>query len=170
MQMQLFKNMGCYSSTHLTRISTPRFLGKKRGKGLQRSSTIFTSSPWSSFLKRLICCITTSWIHPLGSSFQLYWWKEGITLERYMFSTIEYLRANSWKECFINIFWADKQETPGSVRRNGKVSNLVRKVMSTFVLYSQTIKREALDVWYGYRKERLNSGLLSLKTWFLVSI
>jgi hypothetical protein len=33
--------MGCYSSTHLTRISTPRFLGKKRGKshnGLQRSS------------------------------------------------------------------------------------------------------------------------------------
>jgi hypothetical protein len=33
MQMQLFTNMGCYSSTHLTRISTPRFLGKKRGKG-----------------------------------------------------------------------------------------------------------------------------------------
>jgi hypothetical protein len=41
MQMQLLTNMGCYSSTHLTRISTPRFLGKKRGKshnGLQRSS------------------------------------------------------------------------------------------------------------------------------------
>jgi hypothetical protein len=33
--MQLFTNIGCYSSTHLTRISTPRFLGKKRRKGLQ---------------------------------------------------------------------------------------------------------------------------------------
>jgi hypothetical protein len=31
--MLLFTNMGCYSSTHLTRISTPRFLGKKRRKG-----------------------------------------------------------------------------------------------------------------------------------------
>jgi hypothetical protein len=40
MQMTLIANMGCYSSTHLTRISTPRFLGKKRGKGLHRSSTI----------------------------------------------------------------------------------------------------------------------------------
>jgi hypothetical protein len=41
MQIILITNMGCYSSTHLTRISTPRFLGKKRGKGhngLQRSS------------------------------------------------------------------------------------------------------------------------------------
>jgi hypothetical protein len=35
MQMQLFTNVGCYSSTHFTRISTPRFLGKKRRKGLQ---------------------------------------------------------------------------------------------------------------------------------------
>jgi hypothetical protein len=34
MQMHLITNMGCYSSTHLTRISTPRFLGKKRGKGV----------------------------------------------------------------------------------------------------------------------------------------
>jgi hypothetical protein len=50
MQSSFIANMGCYSSTHLTRISTPRFLGKKRGKGLQRSSTMFTSSPWSSFL------------------------------------------------------------------------------------------------------------------------
>jgi hypothetical protein len=40
MQMHLIKNIGCYSSTHHTRISTPRFLGKKRGKGLHRSSTI----------------------------------------------------------------------------------------------------------------------------------
>jgi hypothetical protein len=30
--MILITNMGCYSSTHLARISTPRFLGKKRGK------------------------------------------------------------------------------------------------------------------------------------------
>jgi hypothetical protein len=77
MQMILITNMGCYRSTHLTRISTPRFLGKKRRKGLQRSATIFTSSRWYSFLKRYICCIMTSWILPLGSSFQLYWWKEG---------------------------------------------------------------------------------------------
>jgi hypothetical protein len=51
MQNVLITNTGCYSSTHLRRISTPRFLGKKRGKGLQRSSTIFRSSRWSSFLK-----------------------------------------------------------------------------------------------------------------------
>jgi hypothetical protein len=41
MQKTLNTNMGSYSSTHLTRISTPRFLDKKRGKGytsLQRSS------------------------------------------------------------------------------------------------------------------------------------
>jgi hypothetical protein len=36
--MQLFTNMGCYSSTPLTRISTLRFLGKKRGKGV---TTVF---------------------------------------------------------------------------------------------------------------------------------
>jgi hypothetical protein len=33
MQMHLITNMDYYSSTHLTRISAPRFLGKKRGKG-----------------------------------------------------------------------------------------------------------------------------------------
>jgi hypothetical protein len=38
MQIYLITNMGCYSSTHLTRISTPRFLGKKRGKG----TTVFS--------------------------------------------------------------------------------------------------------------------------------
>jgi hypothetical protein len=31
--MHLITNMDYYSSTHLTRISAPRFLGKKRGKG-----------------------------------------------------------------------------------------------------------------------------------------
>jgi hypothetical protein len=45
--MILITNMGCYSSTHLTRISTPRFLGKKRGKvttvfnDLQKLTMIF---------------------------------------------------------------------------------------------------------------------------------
>jgi hypothetical protein len=33
---------------------------------------------------------------------------------------------NSWKEGSINIFWADRHETPEGNRRNGKVSNLVR--------------------------------------------
>jgi hypothetical protein len=49
------------------------------------------------------------------------------------------------------------------MRRNGKVSNLVRKVVSTFELYSQTIRREALDVQYGCRKGRLKSSLLYFK-------
>jgi hypothetical protein len=46
-QITLIANMGCYSSTHLTRISTPRFLGKKRGKvttvfnGLHKLTMIF---------------------------------------------------------------------------------------------------------------------------------
>jgi hypothetical protein len=53
-------------------------------------------------------------------------------LERWIFSKIEYSMVNSWKEGFINIIWADKHETPESMRRNGKVSNLVRKVVGIF--------------------------------------
>jgi hypothetical protein len=62
----------------------------------------------------------------------------------------------------INMFWADRQETPESVRRNGKVLNLVHKAVSTFWLYSQTITREALDVRYGCRKGKLRYSLLFL--------
>jgi hypothetical protein len=36
MQIQLFSNTGYYISTHLTRILTPRLLGKKRGKGVTK--------------------------------------------------------------------------------------------------------------------------------------
>jgi hypothetical protein len=118
MQMILITNMGCYSSTHLTRISTPRFLGKKRGKGLQRSSMIFTNSPWSSFLKERGNNSGKMDLHK-------YWVSHGQLIE--------------W--VFVNISWANKHETPKSVRRNGKVSNLVRKFVSTFELYSQTIKK-----------------------------
>jgi hypothetical protein len=77
MQMILITNMGCYSSNHLTRISTPRFLGKKWGKGhnvLQRSSQahhdLLSWIDWS----------TTSWnfssfLHAKGKREQL--WKDG---------------------------------------------------------------------------------------------
>jgi hypothetical protein len=41
-------------------------------------------------------------------------------LERWIFSKIEYPMVNSWKEGFINIFWADRHETPEGNRRNGK--------------------------------------------------
>jgi hypothetical protein len=90
MQMQLFTNTGCYSSTHLTRISTPRFLSKIRGKGLHRSSTIV-------FLE------VVDPRHHEGSfsSFvilsQLNWRREGTSLERWIFEKIEYLIVNSWK-------------------------------------------------------------------------
>jgi hypothetical protein len=63
--------------------------------------------------------------------------------------------VNSWKECFIDILWADKHETPEDVWRNGKVSDLVQKIVSTFEWYSRTIKREALDVQYGCSKGTL---------------
>jgi hypothetical protein len=145
MQMQLFTNMGCYSSTHLTRILTPRFLGKKREKGhngLQRSSQThhdllswidWCMTPWS-FSSFLSDCFSTAPKERGNNSGKMdlpkYWVSHGQLMEG----------------VFVNIFWVDKHETPESMRRNGKVSNLVRKVVSTFELYSQTIKREALDV------------------------
>jgi hypothetical protein len=84
--MHLITNMGCYSSTHLTRISTPRFLGKKRGKGLQRSSTIV-------FLEVVDPC------HPETSVLSFVLMEEWTTLERWIFSKREYLMVNSWNEC-----------------------------------------------------------------------
>jgi hypothetical protein len=95
MQMHLITNMGCYSSTHLTRISTPRFLGKKRGKGhndLHRPT--FSLFSWRGWY------VVSRWVEffPLGSSFQMYGWEERITLERWIFTKIEYLIVNSWKE------------------------------------------------------------------------
>jgi hypothetical protein len=65
----------------------------------------------------------------------LYWWKEGKTLERWIFSKIEYSMVNSWKQGFINILWADKQETHEGNKENGKVSNLVLEAVSTFELW-----------------------------------
>jgi hypothetical protein len=128
MQMHLSTNMGCYSSTHLTRISTPRFLGKKRGKGL-----------------------------PLESPFQLYWWKERITLERWIFKKIEYSMVNSWKEGFINIFWAGKHETLEGMRRNGKVSSLVRKALGTvWIVLTNNIKGEHWRCNMVIARERSN--------------
>jgi hypothetical protein len=47
--------------------------------------------------------------------------------------------VNSWKQGFINMFWANKHETPEGNRRNGKVPSLVRIAVNTFGLYSQTI-------------------------------
>jgi hypothetical protein len=41
-------------------------------------------------------------------------------LGRWIFSKIGYPMVNSWKEGFINIFWADRHETPEGNRRNGK--------------------------------------------------
>jgi hypothetical protein len=117
MQSYFITNMGCYSSTHLTRISTPRFLGKKRGKGLQQSSTIFKSSRWSSFLKKRG-----------NNSRKMDFWEDRVSHGQLM----------EW--VFVNISWANKHETPESVRRDGKVSNLIHQVVSTFEVYSQISK------------------------------
>jgi hypothetical protein len=169
LQMLLITNMGCYSSTHLTRMSTPRFQGKKRGKGhngLQGSSQahhdLLSWIDWSmtlwSFSSFLCDCFLTALKERGRNCREVDLWEDRVSHGQLM----------EW--VLVNIFWAGKHETPESMRRNGKVSSLVRKALSTFDLYSQTIKREALDVQYGGRKGRLNSGLLSLKTWFLVSI
>jgi hypothetical protein len=140
MQMTLIVNMGCYSSTHLTRISTPRFLGKKRGKGhngLQWSSQThddilcwrgWSTSSWnfSSFLHGSCSTVLKERGNYFGKmDLHKYWVSHGQLME--------------W--VFISISWANKHETPESVRRNGKVSNLVHKVVSTFEWYSQTIKK-----------------------------
>jgi hypothetical protein len=147
MQMPLITNMGCYSSTHLTRISTPRFLGKKSGKGLQRSLTIFTISPWSSFLKERGNNSGKMYLHK-------YWVSHGQLME--------------WM--FVNISWADNM-------KHLKIWEGMEKFQIWFakswVHLSCTCKpyiERALYVRYVCRKRRFNSGLLSLKTWFLVSI
>jgi hypothetical protein len=148
MQMHLSTIMGCYSSTHLTRISTPRFLGKKRGKGLQLSSTIFRSSRWSSFLKERG-----------NNSGKMDFWEDQVSHGQLM----------EW--VFVNISWTINM-------KHMKVWEGMEKFQIWFakswVHLSDTrkpSKREALDVQYGCRKRRLNSSLLFLlKTWFLVSI
>jgi hypothetical protein len=147
--MILISNMGCYSSTQLTRISTPRFLGKKRGKGyngLQRSSHthadllswrgLSVTSPWS--LSSFLCDCFSIALKERGSNCrEVDLWEDQVSHGQLM----------EWM--IINIFWADKHETPESVRRNGKVSNLVHKAVSTFELYSQTIERESIGcaIW-----------------------
>jgi hypothetical protein len=101
MVMILIANMGCYSSTHLTKISTPRFLGKKRrGKGLQRSSKMFLIPRRSSFLKRLIHIMErfTGFLQDLRSTAQR---SVRRSLDIWILSEIEYLMVNSWNDCSL---------------------------------------------------------------------
>jgi hypothetical protein len=93
-------------------------------------------------LKRLICdVIMNSFISFLHDSFSTPL-KESRNSSRKMDLHKYWVSHGQLMEwVFVNISWANKHETPESVRRNGKVSNLVRKVVSTFELYSQTIKK-----------------------------
>jgi hypothetical protein len=161
MQMILITNMGYYSSTLLTRISTPRFLGKKRGKGYtsprQSSQTRvdllswrgLSTSSWNfNFFLRDSC---STELKERGNNYRkMDLWEDWVSHGQLM----------EW--VFVNISWANKHETPESVRRDGKVSNLIRQVVSTFEWYSQTIKREALVMRYGCSKGRLRYRLLFL--------
>jgi hypothetical protein len=93
MQMILITNMGCYSSTHLTRISTPRFLGKKRGKGSTRVVSDLQKLAMIFFLEE----IDPRRHEDLVPSFML---KERGNNSRNMdLHNIEYLMVNSWREC-----------------------------------------------------------------------
>jgi hypothetical protein len=113
MQMILITNMGCYSSTHLTRISTPRFLCKKRGKGyngLWRSSKahhdLFSWEGWSMISWNFI-----SFLRAKGKREQL--WKDGS-------SQILSISWSTHGMSVRNISWANKHETPDVWEGMGK--------------------------------------------------
>jgi hypothetical protein len=99
MQMILTTNKGCYSSTLLTRISTPRVLDKKRGM----VDDVFDTT-------KIFFLGEVDMLHhdELNSSFRIFFptilMKRGKTQERWIFSKIEYSMVNSWKQGFINMF------------------------------------------------------------------
>jgi hypothetical protein len=99
MQMLLFTNMGYYSSTHLTRISASRFLGKKRGKGFAQVFNNLHEFTMTSFLRRLIHIIMKRFIDFLQDLCSTAQRKERRALDIWILSEIEYLMVNSWNEC-----------------------------------------------------------------------
>jgi hypothetical protein len=112
----------------------------------------------------------TSWILPLGSSFQLYGWKEGNS------GKLELLKDWVFHGQLMEISFR-KHILSWQTWNTWKYE----KEMGTFqVWYAKSLVHLncahkpyigiALDMQYGCSKRGLNSSLLSLKTWFLVSI
>jgi hypothetical protein len=101
---------------------------------------------------------------------QLNWGREGTTAERWIFEKIEYLMVNSWKESFINKFWAHRRETPEGNRRNGKFQIWYAKSWVPLRCTRKPSKGKhwMCDMVVG--RESSDIVCFSLKTWFLVSI
>jgi hypothetical protein len=108
MRMHLFTNMGCYSSTHLTRISTLRFLGKKEGRGY--TSLRWSSQAYNDLLSWRDWSVMSSWIalfSPFENFAQALERKERVTQKWWIYQKIEY---QLMKGELRNIFWADNMK------------------------------------------------------------